>query len=211
MLRGDGVLSSLAGRESALFSLAGIVFLATATNTGLIYLVDGYETTTLTPILLAVALLAAVLGLCSLYPALSGSTPRLAGVSVAVAIPASIDVFVLTVWGIANAAGLGPEPSPVVATTPLLMIVGFVLFGVATVRADAYAPLVGLLLLAEGIALVALIAIPVLLFEGEAPMWGAALIEGVQGVILLCTGYFLRAETLQLDREDPSTADRPAT
>lgn len=212
MSRGDGILSPLEGMASTLFAVAGVVFLATATNTGLVYLVDGYESTALTLVLLPVALLAAVLGLCSLYPALSEDTPRLAVVSVAVAILASVDVAVLIVWELANAASLGPDPSPVVvATTPILITVGFILFGVATLRADAYASIVGGLLLAEGVTLVALIAVPVLLFEGEAPMWGAALIEGIQAVILLGTGYLLREGSPKFDREDPASADRPAT
>jgi hypothetical protein len=204
----DGVLAWLNGQSTWLFLIAGTMFLIAAANNAVIHLVDGYTLTVVSGVGLLLGLLAALLGVAGLYPPLRTDTPRLAQFSLGVGAVGLLGIMGMIVW---RATNPGVAPSPLLAIGSLVMIVaGFCLFSGAVIRTDSYPSVVGILLLTEAAALFSVFAIPALT-TGDPPDWGLPLIEGIQAVLLLGIGYFLRRDAASFTPGESTTTDRSIT
>lgn len=204
----SGWWESLERYSSTMFIAAGVLFVVAAANNAVVFSAPEYDPSTVSGPLLLVGLLAALLGLMGTYPRLRDPIPRLARAGTCVATLAVLAVLVLLVWGIGAQLDALPELSEAVAIgSLLLLIVAFTLFGVSVLRTDVVDRTVGLLLLAEAVALVAVFAIPVLVVQGEPSDTWTVGIESVQALLLLGVGYVLRRDgsTLEHAESAPDT------
>jgi vacuolar-type H+-ATPase subunit I/STV1 len=113
------------------------------------------------------ALLAPVVALLGLYPRIRESAPRLSGAAAVSSVLSAVAVFVIWAWFFGTTLQLGrfpmiPEEAPVWAAAALALnfltlSVGFLLFGIASVRSSNVPKSVGLLLLIPGIMWIGLI------------------------------------------------------
>lgn len=204
----SGRWASLENHSSTLFLGAGVLFVIAAANNAVVFSAPEYDPSTVSGPLLLLGLLAALLGMLGTYPRLRDPLPRLARAGALAATVTVLAVLVLLVWGIGAQLDLLPELSDAVAIgSLLLMIVSFTLFGVSVLRTDVVDRTVGLLLLAEAVALVAVFAVPVLVVEGDPSDSWTVGIEAVQALLLLGVGYVLRRDgsTLEHAESAPDT------
>lgn len=113
------------------------------------------------------ALLAPVVALLGLYPRLRESSPRVSTAALGSSVLSAVAVFIIWLWFFGTTLQLGrfpmiPEEAPVWAAAALALnfltlSVGFLLFGVASVRSISVSKSVGLLLLIPGIMWIGLI------------------------------------------------------
>lgn len=157
-------------------------------------------------------LLAGFVGLFGLYPRLADADSRFALGGVAVLSLAGISLLVILLWVAALTATYGIDsvkpPAPIILTTIVLAILGYVLVGVASVRAAVPSRTVGLLVLAPP-ATLALMVLTGILSGGNPPGWTSFLFSGLQAVAHLGIGYVLRTERRPGKRTD-ATGDMPA-
>lgn len=199
-----GLWKPLERRSGTAFLVAGALFIVGAATNGMAIVTEGYDPAVISPPLLLLGLVAAFVGAAGLYPQLRERSPRLAGLSLTAIVLSTVGVVVLFIWGIANIGGMAPEPAPPVALATLaLMILAFALVGVTVLRTDAYPQPVGLLSMAEAVALISVFAVPALLYQGEAPQWFGPAIEATQALLILGIGNTLRRHTRR-DRRDPA-------
>lgn len=193
---------SLERRSAPAFLVAGVLFLLGAAINGIATVTAGYDPAVVSPPILLLGLVAALIGTSGLYPQLRERASRLAGLSLAVVAVSTVGLVVLFVWGLANVGGMAAEPPPPVALgTLVLMILAFALVGAAVLRTDAYPRRVGQLLVAEALALILVFAVPAFLYQGESPQWFGPVIEAIQGLLILGIGDTLRRHTRNERRE----------
>lgn len=205
----SGWWESLEKHSSTLFLGAGVLFVFAAANNAVVFSAPEYDPSTVSGPLLLVGLLAALLGMMGTYPRLREPVPRLARAGVVVASVTVLAVLVLLLWGIGTQLDVLPDLSDAVAIASLLlMILTFALFGVSVLRTDVVDRAVGVLLLAEAVALVAVFAIPVLVVQGEPSDSWTVGIEAVQALLLLGVGYVLRRDGSGIEHAEsaPDTA-----
>lgn len=200
--RSTGRWQSLERRSATAFLVAGVLFLIGAAINSIAVFNEGYDTAAVSSLLLLIGLVAAFIGAIGLYPQLRKRTPQLAGLSLAVVVLSTVGVGVVLVWGTANVAGVAAEPAPpVVLTTLVLMTLAFALVGATVLQTGAYPRPVGQLLVAEALALILVFAVPVFLYQGDAPRWFGPVIEAIQGLFILGIGNTLRRYTRRERRE----------
>lgn len=200
-----GRWKSLERRSATAFLVAGVLFLIAAANNSISVFNEGYDPSVISPLLLLIGLVAAFIGAIGLYPQLREQASQLAGLSLTVIVLSTVGVIALIIWAMANVAGMAAEPNPTLALVTLaLMILAFALVGVTVLRTDAYPRRVGLLSMAEAVALIMVFAVPVLLYQGDAPQWFGAVIEAIQALLILGIGDTLRRYTKR-ERREPAT------
>lgn len=205
MTDATGQFEPLENRIATLFLVAGVLFVIGAANNSLAFVIDGYEPGMLSSLLLLVGLIAAMLGSGGLYPSLRERAPRLARVSLAVVGLAGIAVIVLLLWALGNATGLASEVPAAIALVALaLLILGFALFGATVLRTATYPQVVGLLLLAEAVALLLVFVVPIFVYGGDPPRAFGVGIEAVQALFLLGIGYSIRQAEARVERRERS-------
>lgn len=156
-------------------------------------------------------LLASLVGVVGLYPSVSDRAPRLALAGVASATVAGTMLVVLLGWTLGATllppvSGLvvGPPPGVVFVSLPVTMTLGSVLFGVASLRSGVPSRTVGGLLLAFATPwIVVLAATPV--YGAAFPRWLTLAVYGPLPVVMLATGYAIRAGSVPTEREDATT------
>jgi hypothetical protein len=120
----------------------------------------------------------------------------LAKVTGVVAGVATILVVVILTFSVGSRLNLLPEtPPPVAIVAIVLFILSFLTAGATVIRSGIYPQLVGFLLIAEAVALLLVLAVPILVFQGDVPDTWTFAIEAVQGIILLWAGSLVRRET----------------
>lgn len=160
------------------------------------------------PLLYLSGLVAAIVGLLGFYPALASWMPRLARVSAGLVSIAGIAILVLLMWFVTSDFLNQPDPPVVLLLLSLLVVVlGFILFGFASIRTNVPSRTVGLLVLAIPAILFVLI-VGTAVSGGDAPDWASPAIGGVMSVLLLAIGYQLRSESATPDREKAESASR---
>lgn len=151
------------------------------------------------------ALIVSLVGLLGFYRQLADRSPRLAQVSAAVVVVAGGGLVVLLVWASITTLLNRPMPPGALLFLNLAAIVlGFLLFTVASLLTRLPSRTVSLLLLGFVAAWAAALVLALVVYSGNAPDWLAVILNGVSAVILLAIGYHLRTETEPTDRTEPA-------
>lgn len=184
-----------------LFLLGSVFILIFALHNGIVYLTDATFQDWMYPSVL-LGRLAVLLGIAGLSVQLVSHTPqvgKLGRVVVVVAVGFTIGLLVL---GPLEMAGIFSTPfiGVVGLGTVILSVLTYALFGVAILRTGAYSTLIGGLLLA---ATVVLLALFVGLMTFPARLAGAVG-EGALFALFVSIGYSLRAEFEATDRAAPA-------
>lgn len=183
------------------FFAAGVLFLGTAAISGLEAFAAVSSPLWLAALLGLSGLGAGLFGLFGLYPGLANQAPRLARAgSVTVAI-AGIAFVAFPLCLSAKTAGIAIPAPPIVFFVIAMsaIILGFLLFGVATLRTQVHSREVGFLLLAIVATFIVLFLAD--LIYGGSPRWLDFAVNGVQSGLLLTIGYALPADPTS--REEP--------
>lgn len=156
-------------------------------------------------VLMLSGILAAIVGLLGVYPRLAHESRRLARAGVLVTAVACVTFSVVWVWWIVgNLLPTVSEPTPVINMLAVVtMVLGFLLFGIASLRADVPSRSVGILLLAIVGVFVGMVV--VLIGRIDLPSWSIVAVLGVLAVIMLTIGYLLRASSPASDRGNPTS------
>lgn len=191
------------------FLIAGGLLLASPISKGLALFADVSLPVWLVVLLVFPGLLMSLAALIGMYPQLVDATPWLALAGGVVAAIAGGGVTLLFGWVLASSVlpsfrGLVvvAPPGSVFLLVMSSIAMGFVLFGVASLRAAVFSRPTGFLLLGFAVPWIVILAVtPV--YGADLPGWLALTVYGVMPVVLLTTGYSLRGETTQTDRDTP--------
>lgn len=175
------------------FRVAGVASLGTAVLFGVEVVTAASIAGWVTGVVGMASLLAAFAGLVGLYPGLAVGTPRLARAGLAAVALAGVGLVVFPLCALAKSASLPVPVPPLLAfvAAMLALILGVLVFGVASLRSDAHPRSVGLLLLGLVGTFVALFAAD--LAYGGSPAWVDAGMGAVQAVLLVRIGQVLPA------------------
>lgn len=148
--------------------MTGIFYILAAINTAIAFVSEGYNYPALGVVLLLAGLFASLLALIGIYSATRSASPGLAKVTGLVAGVAALLVLVILVLSIGSRLGLLPAtPPPVAMLAIVLFILSFLTAGATVIRTGAYTQLVGGLLIAEGVALLLVLVVPIVVFQGD--------------------------------------------
>lgn len=198
---------SLEQWRSTAFLVAGGLILGFVASNGVEAFTATQPPTWVNTLFVSPALVAAAVGLLGFYPLLTDRLPRLSLAGAAVVTVAGIAALALFIVTVMNGllAGLQLPFLPVYFLTLVTTILGFVLFGVATLWTNDPSRTVGLFLL--GPPAVNLVMI------GTAPMnppqWSTFLISTMWSGAVLAIGLALRTSSTQLDRSGPPMDSSP--
>jgi hypothetical protein len=195
--------NSLENGRATAFLVAGLLWLADTTLLGLELFAGLSVLGTRGPvnaILYITGLVAAIVGLLGLYPGLVRRTRRLALVSLGIIAVAGIVVPVFLVWFVASSFSNLPGPvAPLGIVMFVVVALGFVLFGIASVRTRVPSRAVGMLVLAIPTAIVGWLTVGLVVYGGDVPAWMSPAIGAVMTCLLLAIGASLRIEDAPTD------------
>jgi len=147
------------------------------------------------------------IGLLGLYPALIKRTPWLARAAALFTVVGLGGASVRAVVYASQLVGiLEAQPAWFDALQlPLFIgiVLGYITFGVAVLRTDAYSRTVGLLLVVLGILFIGLLA-TIIAMAGNYPYVIQVLYNGANALVLLAIGYLLRVKDVPTDRAEPA-------
>lgn len=159
------------------------------------------------PVLYVSGVVAAIVGLLGLYPSLGRRTPRLARVSAGLVAVAGIGIFVLLAWFVTVTLLNQPDPPFILLLLAILLVVlGFILFGIASLRTSIPSRTVGLLILGIPTALFVLV-LAYVVSGGDPPEWTSPVIGIVMSALLLAIGYRLGTEPEQTRYAKPAPSE----
>lgn len=196
---------SLEQRRSTLFFVAGGLLAIVA---GL-WAVEVFMNTDmkLARIVAPAGMAVAFVGLLGLYPGLVDRTPWLARAGAFFAAVGVVGTGVIAVIAGSQLLGiiLARPTWANLFELPLLIgiVLGFITFGVASLRTDAYSRAVGLLLLVPGILFPAVL-VTVSVMGGDFPYVVHVIHNGADALVLLVVGYLLRPKDMPTDRAEPT-------
>lgn len=186
------------------FLVAGMLFVGHAVVRG----IEAFATTSPPPDVFGpTGYVVALVGLFGLYPTLTDRIPRFARVAAIMAAIPAIGWLVISVWSFGEVAGIVPSQSDVLPGVFFIVVIlstflTYVLFSVASLRANVHSRTVGALLLAPAAVLVLLI-MGVAILEGGAAIGGFIIGSG-QTLAHVAIGGALRRESVPTDHESPS-------
>lgn len=185
------------------FIAAGILFLGTAALFGLVTFTDVSHPVWLTALFGLAGLVASFVGLLGLYPGLVDRVPRLARAGLVTVAIAGIALVAFPLCLLAKTSGIVLPTLPTVffVIAMIATILGFLLFGVASLRTCVPSRTVGFLMLATVATFIVLFVAD--LMYGGSPRWLDFAVSGVQAVLLLTIGYALPTGPIPTEREDP--------
>ena len=216
MIYRDTVAITLEQWSSTAFFLGGGLLLASPAHIVLELFMDIPLPSWLVALFILPGLMATLVGLLGLYPLLVDRAPILAlaggvvagitGTILAVIFGWIIgDAFLSAVFGVV----VGTPPAVLFMLLALTMTLGFVLFGVATLRSSSLTRSFGLLLLSFAAPWFVVLA-TTLVYGSSFPDWLTLAIYGPIPFIMLATAYTLRMKSVATGREDVS-ADMAAS
>lgn len=205
------VLEPLGGKSATLFLVAGGLLIVFAANTGIRTFTEGGYSA-VHSIFGPGGFFLGIVGLFGLYPALAGQTSKLARVAGVVAAIPAVGWFVITVFGIGNAAGVLPGMSVVFpAVFPILVVLTtvltYVLFGATSLRAGIHSRVVSIALLAPAVPFLTLI-VGLAVLAGPVE-WVEFVIDSGHVLAYLAVGIALRTEDVPADRAEPAAEATP--
>lgn len=184
-----------------LFLLGSVLILAFAIHNGIVFVSDDFQFIDFIYPTVLLGRLAVLLGIAGLSVQVANRAPRfgkLSRVVVAVAVVFTIGLLVLSILEMVGVS------TPIIAVfglgTVVLTAITYALFGGVILRTGAYSTLIGGLLLA---ATVVLLAVFVGLMVLPTRLVGAVG-EGGLFVLFFVIGYFLRSEIQPTDSAEPS-------
>ena len=192
------------------FFVAGGLQLASPTHVVLELFMDIPLPSWIVALFILPGLMATLVGLLGLYPRLIDRAPRLAlagGVMAGITGTILMMIFGWILGGallsVVSEIAIGTPPGVLFSTFTLTMTLGFVFFGVATLRSPGFARSFGLLLLSFAVPWVMVLAATAV-FGSTFPEWLTLVIYGPIPFIMLATGYTLRVESVSTGRADIS-------
>lgn len=191
--------ASLEQWSVGLFLVGSVLELVFAAINGVAFLTDAFTYRPWISLTVLVARLALLLGIAGLSVQIVNRNPRLgkwARVVVSLAVGFTIGLLVL-----AALDDFGLFRTPIIAVfglgTVVLTVLTFALFGVAILRTDSFSPLIGGLLVAASVMLVALfVGLEILALPTRL---AGAIGEGIFFVLFLAIWNALRAESVATD------------
>lgn len=208
---------SLERRSASLFVLGGLMFAVSAVLT-VVAMVTGaiQPNMVLGEAFIAAGWIAPLLGLIGLYPALADRNPRLgrAGLLFAlIGLVAFVFLAVASLVAFVQGLEITEIPIPVAVLLPGIIagsLLAFVSFSIASLRSEAHARTVGvLMLIPSGIFVTNFLVLPIILGPGPNPPEVGFIITGLLTLAMLAIGYALRTTDTPTARTDPVSS--PAT
>lgn len=199
---------SLERLSPTLFLIAGGLFFLNTVHEGIARYTALFEVGFLNAVVYQSALVGMLIGLLGLYPQLVDQTPRLARLSAVVAAVAGVSTVVLLFW--ASITQLLNQPLPpgaLLIATVALIVLGVLLFCLASLRTMVPSRPVSLLLLVFVATWIGGIGAVFVVYGGDAPDWAPVFINGTSFVILLAIGYLLRAKPTPPDRTETASTE----
>lgn len=183
---------TLETRSSILFLISGTVLVGFAVSVAIIGMLDGSAPRN---VFAGVGFTLAFLGLLGLYPGIADRSPWLVGAGAVFAALGAVGFALTFVLAITEFVGI--DLPAWVSAIQLLNIIGLVLgfltFGVASLRTEAHSLGFGLLLLVPAVTFaVNFIRIGVL--GPWTPSWAPFLLGSMQALAMLAIGYVLRTK-----------------
>lgn len=200
------VWKSLESWRTAAFTVAAILFLGNTIHEGIgRYTTILGEPTFLNFVVYVSALVISLVGLLGFYPQLAERVPRLARLSAGVVAIAGGAMIVLLLWATASTV-LNRSMPPGVLLFVLVgaIVLGFLLFGVASIRARSPSRLIGVLVLTFVASWILGLGLAGVFYGGDPPDWIPVFLNGASAVILLSIGYDLWTGTTSVERSKPS-------
>jgi len=200
MTGGSGVLNTLERWSPTLFLVSGVALIGFAVSMAVI-IADSPPRS----VFGGLGFTLSFLGLLGLYPGLADESPLLARAGSVFAVLGAVGFTMLFVTGVTQVAGMAPPawPDPLQILNIAGILLGFLLFGVASLRTDAHARTLGVLLLMPSLVF-AVNFVRVAVLGAWSPSWAPALLGGLQALAMLSIGYVLRAESVSHE-----SAERP--
>ena len=203
----DGVLESINERTGALFLVAGGLFVVFAAFHG----VEAFMNRSAPKDIFGPAGFAfAFLGMIGLYPRLADRSRWLTRVGAVFATIGLITSAINSVWHVGiwvAPAAIPTESAALPAGMVLGQFLGYIPFGLASLRAGVHSRTVGLLLVAVPTVLAVMI---VTVATGYATAGSAVVLGSVQAVLHLAIGFTLRSKGAQSDSAEMSIDDPAA-
>jgi len=204
------VLQTLEPWSATAFFIAGGLLLASPTHIVLELFMNIPLPSWIVALFIIPGLMATLVGLLGLYPRLVDRAPRLALIGGVMAGITGTILAVIFGWILGGALlsavsgiAIGTPPGVLFSTFALTMTLGFVFFGVATLRSPGLAHSFGLLLLSFAMPWVVVFAATAV-FGSTFPEWLTLAIYGPIPFIMLATGYTLRVGGLSRRGADVS-------
>lgn len=202
----EGWLSALEERTPSLFLVAGVVLVGYAALNG-IWAVTGSR---VEPNLFEVGYVLGFLGLVGLYPQFAGRQPWLGRIGAVAAVLGAVAIAAFNVRHVAELAGLVSEapPEPLFVSMTLVgFVVGYLAFGVAALRSEAYSGRSSLLISVPGFVVVLMLVHIALGWNSPST---AFVISAGQAMAHLAIGASLRAGAESAEREGEDVEGEPA-
>lgn len=208
MPNGDTLWATLAERSSGAFFLAGWLLLASPAHVALELFLEIPLPTWLVAAFILPGLMATLVGLLGLYPLVVDDAPLLSVAGGVVTAVTATTLAVLFSWVLGGAllaavsgVAVGTPPGVLFMVLTLTMTLGFVLFGLATLRSPRLTRSLGLLLCSFAAPwAVALAATGV--YGSSFPDWLTLAIYGPIPIIMLATGYTRSMNSVATARTD---------
>ena len=201
MADADGVLGTLERWSPTLFLVGGVAVIGFAVSMAVI-MADSPPRS----IFGGVGFTLSFLALLGLYPGLADESPLLARAGAVFAVLGAVGFTVLFVKGVVQVAGMTPPAmlAPLAILNIAGILLGFLLFGAASLRTDAHAQTLGVLLLMPSLVF-AVNFVRVAVLGAWSPSWAPALLGGLQALAMLSIGYVLRTESLPHESAEQPT------
>ncbi len=197
-------------RSSSLFLVAGTVLVGYGGANGIVTYTDVSVQTSV----LWVGYVFSFLGLLGLYPSLARERPLLARVGAGTAAVGLLAVTLVSLLSAGHLAGVVPRPIPGGFAIWILSLVGFIggylAFGLAALRSDAYSTTAGLVISVPGVIIVLMV---LHMAAGLEQPWSVFVVSSGQAMAHLAIGATLRQQSSQpeSDEQTDDTAARAAT
>ena len=201
MTNRNGGLKSIEGRTGTLFLIAGGLFIVFAALHGVEAFLDRSAPK---DIFGPAGFAFAFVGMLGLYPTLADRTPWLTRFGTIFAAIGLIASAVTSAWHIG--IWVVPAATPTFVTVlPFGMVLGqflgYIPFGLASLRADVHPRTIGLLLIAVPAILAVMI---VTVATGYATSWSAVILGSAQAVVHVAIGNSLQTEGIPSERAELS-------
>lgn len=158
-----------------------------------------------------IAVFVPVVGLLGLYPRLNDRTPRLSLAGLVATLVAGVGIVVLVVWLVGTTLMMEgypaiPEDAPAWTAVALILVfltlaIGFLLFGIASLRTSVFSRTIGLLLLVPTVMWIGLIVGNVVAPSGP---YLSVFAYTPMSVALVAIGYLLRTDGMPAGRAEPA-------
>lgn len=191
--------TSLEKHSPTLFLVAGVLLTGYAVLNG----IKAFTVMAVEPNLFEFGYVIGFLGLFGLYPQLADRRPRLAHTGAVAAAFGAVAISAFNIGELAKLTGIAPNGLPGMPVFVFMALIGFVLgylaFGVASLRSNVYSRSIGIVLLVPGIIVILMLAH---IAAGLDSLETAFVISAGQAMAHLAIGATLRAEAKQADYED---------